>query len=47
MMGSGWEHSGFVAYNKNTGEYLSHGLIKGFSGMFSNSNIALNNGQVY
>ena len=45
MMGSGWEHSGFVAYNKNTGEYISHGLIKGFSG--NHSSITINNGNVY
>ncbi len=40
-----WEHSGFVAYDKNTGQYLSHGLIKGRSEVLSN--VAVSNGQVY
>ncbi len=44
-MGFGWEHSGYVAYDKNTGQYLSHGLIKGRSEVLSN--VAVSNGQVY
>ena len=45
MQGLGWEHSGFIKYDKNAGGYLSHGLIKGYSDEFSS--VAINNGQIY
>lgn len=40
-----WMHSGFVAYDKNTGQYLFHGLIKGTVNEFSS--VAVNNGYIY
>ena len=44
MQGRGWEHSGFIKYDKNTGEVLSHGLVKGYSE--NHTTLAVSNGLV-